>query len=202
MKLVFVHGWGFDESVWNLMTPEFQEHDCYQVNLGFIGEEKLNVPPEKFIGIGHSLGGLWLLKHYPEQMNGFVSIASFNCFYEHIPHQILNKMQRNMLLDMNAQLQEFWHHAGLDHPEGFKNINAFKMIEGLIWLSQWKAAIPENLPVKVLASRDDQIVPESMSEAVWKNHNIEWSEDGGHILPLTKPEWCIEKMKDFIDALK
>ncbi|HPD82211.1 MAG TPA: hypothetical protein PLK85_00180, partial [Alphaproteobacteria bacterium] len=113
MNLVFVHGWGSGPFVWKDILPSFESYNCTVVNLGFLGEENLSVPDEKFIGIGHSLGGAWLLKHYPERLSGFISIASFNCFYQHIPQHILSKMQKNIAKDMTAQLQDFWHHAGL-----------------------------------------------------------------------------------------
>jgi pimeloyl-[acyl-carrier protein] methyl ester esterase len=199
-KLVFVHGWGSGDFVWDKMLPAFDGYECHIINLGFVGEEKIDMPQGDFIGIGHSLGGLWLLKHYGARMNGFVSIGSFNCFYKHIPAQILGKMKKNVIQDSARQLKDFWHHAGLDHPDGFKNINPVKLVEGLVSLSKWKANVPD-IPVKILASRDDHIVPEKMTHDNWKNYDIEWRDDGGHMLPLTQPDWCIKHVKDFINAL-
>ena len=126
MDLVFVHGWGTSPFVWKGMVDAFQEHQCYMVNLGFLGEEDLSVPNGKFIGIGHSLGGAWLLKHYPERLSGFVSVASFNCFYKHIPTKFLNSMRRNIAKDPAKQLQDFWHHAGFNPLNGVDALKQFK----------------------------------------------------------------------------
>lgn len=202
MKLVFVHGWGSGTFVWKDVIDNFQEHDCHVLNLGFLGDEETSVPEGKFIGIGHSLGGLWLLKHYPEQMQGFISIASFNCFYKHIPQQILSKMKKNIAKDITTQLKDFWHHAGLDQPKGFKNLKPAKLIEGLGWLSTWKANIPSDIPIKVIACHNDHIVPEKMTQDIWGNYDIKWIEDGGHMLPITQPEWCTDHIKSFIDDIK
>lgn len=202
MDIVFVHGWGSGPFLWQDIIEEFSEHNCHVVNLGFVGDEDIKLPDGKFIGIGHSLGGLWLLKHYPERLLGFVSIGSFSCFYKHIPQQILAKMQKNIIKDTTAQLSEFWHHAGLDKEGGFKNLNPLKLVEGLTWLSRWKTEVPENVPVKILASHDDNIVPAKMTKDVWQNFDIEWIENGGHMLPLTQPKWCIENIKSFIDGVK
>lgn len=202
MKLVFVHGWGSNPFVWNEITPYFKDYECHLVNLGFIGEENIDIPESQFVGIGHSLGGLWLLKHYPEQMAGFISIASFTCFHQHISQNILEKMQKNVAKDIATQLKDFWHRAGLDQPKGFINLNPLKLIDGLKWLSQWQVEIPKNLPTKILACRNDQIVPEKMSEKLWQNFSIEWIDKGGHILPLTQPKWCVENIKNFINDLK
>ncbi len=199
-QIVFAHGWGSGTFVWDKMRTAFEGHDIYMINMGFVGDEKMEVPDGQFIGIGHSLGGLWLMKHYSDQMIGFISIASFNCFHNHIPHQILNMMKRNMVKDSTKQLLDFWHHAGLDQPNGFKDSHPAKLIEGLGWLSKWEADIPA-IPIKVLAARDDHIVPKKMTHDIWQDYDIEWREDGGHMLPLTQSEWCIQQTKEFINAL-
>ena len=201
MDIVFVHGWGSGTFMWKDLIDKFPEHNCHMVNLGFIGEENLSVPKGKFIGIGHSLGGLWLLKHYPNQMIGFISISSFTCFYKHIPQHFLSKMKKNVARDVTAQLKDFWSHAGLDQPKGFMNIKPVKLIEGLTWLSKWRADIPPNLPVKALAACNDHIVPKEMTEDIWGNYDIEWIETGGHMIPLTQSEWCLKEIKSFIDAI-
>lgn len=200
VDIVFAHGWGSGTFVWDKMLPAFSNHSCHVINMGFLGETNLKIPEGKFLGIGHSLGGLWLLKHYPDQMIGFVSIASFNCFYKHIPTQILSMMKRNVVKDVNAQLKDFWHYAGLDHPGGFKNLNPPKLIEGLGWLSKWKSDIP-NIPAIALASRNDHIVPMQMTLDIWDQYNLHWIDEGGHMLPLTQPDWCIHHVKEFINAI-
>lgn len=198
--LIFVHGWGSGDFVWDEILPAFSDYDTHTINMGFVDEENMRIPEGKFIGIGHSLGGLWLLKHYPDQMVGFISIASFNCFYKHVPTQILNAMKRNMIKDSAKQIADFWNHAGLDQPSGFMHLNPLKLIEGIKWLSQWKADIPD-IPVKVLAARDDYIVIEKMTRDIWKEYDIEWREDGGHMLPMTQAKWCIGHIKEFIDLI-
>ena len=35
-----------------------------------------------------------------------------------------------------------------------------------------------------------------MSEAIWGSGNIDWSESGGHVLPLRHPEWCARHVLD------
>lgn len=199
MDLVFVHGWGSGPFVWEKLKDQFPDHNIHILNLGFLGDEDFNLPEGEFIGIGHSLGGLWLLKHYPERLLGFISIASFNCFYKHIPHQIMAKMQKNIAKDMTKQLQDFWHHAGLDHVGGFKKLKPLKLAESLGWLSKWEADIPADIPIKVIASHNDQIVPEKMTKDIWGNHDIQWVNEGGHMLPLTQSEFCLEHIKEFLN---
>ncbi len=197
--LVFVHGWASGEFVWDSIINEFDDYKCHMINLGFIGDKNTTILTEKFIGIGHSLGGSWLLKNHSDQMTGFISIASFNCFYKHLPKQVLEIMKRNAAKNISKQMMDFWNHAGLNQPEGFQNLHPTRIIDGLNWLSRWDNGIPKDLPIKVLASKNDHIVPENMTRDIWSNHDIEWIEDGGHMLPLTKAEWCIKHIKDFIN---
>jgi len=202
MKLVFVHGWGSSTMIWDKMLPHFKDHECHVVNLGFSGEENIDIPEDKFIGIGHSLGGLWLLKHYPEQMSGFVSIASFNCFHEHTSQQVLNLMEKNIAKDMVKEIKNFWHIAGLNQDNGLLDLNPLKLIEGLHWLGKWKAKTPENLPMLNLASCDDRVVSEQMSTDLWESYNLKWCDNGGHMLPLTQDQWCVKNIKEFISHVK
>jgi len=44
-------------------------------------------------------------------------------------------------------------------------------------------------------------VPASMSEAIWQDVDIKWSQDGGHALPLRHPRWCARHVLEFADAL-
>lgn len=201
-NLVFVHGWGSGPFVWKNILPAFEEHNCHTVNLGFLGDENLKVPDEPFIGIGHSLGGLWLLKNYPDKMTGFISIASFNCFYKHTAQHILSKMQKNVIKNTTTQIKDFWHHAGMTQPKDIINIKPLKLLEGLKNLSQWEADIPKDLKIIALANHNDHIVPKKMTEDIWKNHNIHWINDGGHMLPITQSQWCIEHIKEFLKDVK
>jgi type II secretory pathway predicted ATPase ExeA len=56
-------------------------------------------------------------------------------------------------------------------------------------------------PMRALASRDDPIVPVSMTEAIWQDTGIDWSRDGGHVLPLRHPRWCARHVLDFAASL-
>ncbi len=198
MNIVFVHGWASGPFVWDKVIDDFKEYNPTVLNLGFFEKENVKVTEGKFIGIGHSLGGLWLLKHYPERLSGFISIASFNCFYKDVPHQILDGMKSNIAKDMLKEISIFWDHAGLKKPQNLINLNTTKLILGLNWLSKWGANVPKNIPVKVLASKNDLIVTKRMTKSNWGEFDIQWIDEGGHMLPLTQPEFCIEHIKEFL----
>ncbi len=200
--LVFAHGWGSGPFVWQKILSEFSDYDVHVIDMGFLGKEDLTMPDGPFIGIGHSLGGMWLLKNYPDQMTGFVSIASFNCFHKHTAQHILSKMQKNVIKDTAAQLKDFWHYAGMKQPKDIMNLKPLKLLEGLKSLSKWQADIPDKLPIKVLASRNDHIVPPKMTVDIWESYGISWLDTGGHMLPITESQWCVAQIKEFLKDAK
>ena len=59
-------------------------------------------------------------------------------------------------------------------------LNVGRLDEGLGWLMDWdetetKAALA--CPTLALAARDDAVVPQAMSEAIWRSDTIRWSDD-------------------------
>ena len=89
------------------------------------------------------------------------------------------------------------------HPP--EALNVERLDEGLGWLMDWdesKARAELACPTLALAARDDEVVPQAMSEAIWGSDTIRWSETGGHVLPLKHPEWCANHVLDFAHALQ
>ncbi len=116
----------------------------------------------------------------------------------------LPRCKRGLEREPGGTLQAFWRScgaAGFAWPEA---LNVARLDEGLDWLMHWDARKAKDelaCPVLALASRDDAIVPASMSEAVWRDARIEWSQDGGHVLPLRHPRWCARHVLEFANAL-
>ena len=106
--------------------------------------------------------------------------------------------------DPGATLQAFWRScgaAGFALPEA---LNVARLDQGLDWLMHWDARKAKQelaCPVLALAARDDAVVPASMSEAIWEDTGIIWSQDGGHVLPLRHPRWCARHVLEFANAL-
>ena len=91
--------------------------------------------------------------------------------------------------------------SGFALPEA---LNVERLAEGLDWLMQWDAQAARArlaCPMRALASRDDPIVPVSTTEAIWQETGIDWSRDGGHVLPLRHPRWCAHHVLDFAASL-
>jgi pimeloyl-[acyl-carrier protein] methyl ester esterase len=180
MHFVFVHGWGFNPEIWRDVIRNTGNAEVTLVDLGFIagGPRAATEWPGDAVAVGHSLGLLWLLHRAAEEgrapFRALVSVQGFDRFCPPIPPS-----------------------------RGALNVG--RLDEGLGWLMDWdetetKAALA--CPTLALAARDDAVVPQAMSEAIWRSDAIRWSSTGGHVLPLKHPEWCANHVLDFAHALK
>ena len=206
MRFVLVHGWGFHAGIWNEFARHLPDAEIACVDLGFIrgGPKGVSDWPEDSIAIGHSLGLLWLLKRGQGRFRALVSIQGFDCFSCHIPKSRVLGMQRNLKRDADVTLRAFWQACGTEPFTPKDALNVETLATGLDWLGSWdtraeKAAL--TCPTLALASRDDLVVPPSMSETIW-NGNVIWSDSGGHVLPLLRPGWCASQVIDFAHAIR
>jgi pimeloyl-[acyl-carrier protein] methyl ester esterase len=206
MRFVLVHGWGFHAGMFADFIAHLDGVEVTLIDLGFVagGPKGATEWPEDAIAVGHSLGLLWLLEKGKGRYKALVSVQGFDCFSCHIAPSRLATLKRRLESDPAKTLQAFWRSCGAAGFAWPKALDVPRLEEGLDWLSKWDARrIKEELkcPVLALASRDDPIVPESMSEAIWGNHGIVWSPDGGHVLPLRHPRWCARHVLEFARTL-
>jgi pimeloyl-[acyl-carrier protein] methyl ester esterase len=209
MHFVLVHGWGFNAEIWGGLRGKLgSNREVNALNLGFIrgGPEDPETWPEKAIAIGHSLGLLWLLRHKRvHNFRALVSIQGFDRFSPPIPRRRVASMRRELARDPAAVLTSFWRGCGTEPFAPPEFLDVGRLDEGLGWLMDWDETVTKaklDCPVLALAARDDAIVPASMSAGVWGEENIVWSETGGHVLPLARPEWCAEHVLDFAHDLE
>jgi pimeloyl-[acyl-carrier protein] methyl ester esterase len=211
MHFVFVHGWGFNAAIWRAVLGFMQTTEVTLVDLGFIagGPSSANAWPSEPIAVGHSLGLLWLLHWAGEEgsapFRGLVSIQGFDRFCPSIPTSRVGGMRRGLRLDPCQTLEAFWRGCGTEPFASPEALDVRRLDEGLGWLMDWdetKVRAALACPTLALAARDDAVVPAAMSEAIWGKDDINWSQTGGHVLPLKQPEWCARHVLDFAHALQ
>ena len=209
MKLVLVHGWGFHAGVWEKLIPHLDGHDIFLIDLGFIrgGPRASHEMPAGSLCIGHSFGVMWLLKHGPRPMRGLGSIAGFDCLHKYVPKDVLEDMREGMRRDPQQQMKTFWKEGGFAGHEPKGELDAGGLRGGLDWISAWDTGeeLKElGVPVLALASKDDRVVRKEATEAIWGGGvaELHWNNGGGHLLPLTQPEWCAEHINRFADDLE
>ena len=206
---MFVHGWGFNPAIWRDVIRNTGNAEVTLVDLGFIagGPRAATEWPCDAVAVGHSLGLLWLLHRAAEEsrapFRALVSIQGFDRFCP--PISRVAGMRRGLRRDAYQTVEAFWRGCGTEPFASPGALNVGRLDEGLGWLMDWdetetNAALA--CPTLALAARDDAVVPQAMSEAIWRSDAIRWSSTGGHVLPLKHPEWCANHVLDFAHALK
>jgi pimeloyl-[acyl-carrier protein] methyl ester esterase len=210
MHFVFVHGWGFNAAIWRDLIRFMRTSEVSLVDLGFIvgGPPSASAWPRDSIAVAHSLGLLWLLHRAGEAgsapFRGLVSIQGFDRFCPPIPSTRVAGMRRELRRDAYQTLASFWQACDTEPFAQPEALNIARLDEGLGWLMDWdvrQARANLACPALALAARDDTIVSEAMSKAIWGEDNIHWSQTGGHVLPLRQPEWCARHVLDFAHAV-
>ncbi len=206
MRFVLVHGWGFHAGLWAQFARHLEGAEVTLVDLGFVSggpKAEKSWRPDA-IAVGHSLGLLWLLARGGEQFRALVSMQGFDCFSCHVASSRLAALKRGIAREPYATIEAFWRSCGSPDFAPRDALDIPRLQEGLDWLMHWDAQeIKDRLtcPMLAFASRDDAIVPAKMSEAIWKKTELIWSQDGGHVLPLSHPQWCAQHVLEFAHSL-
>ena len=190
--ILFVHGWGYDASVWDPL------HDALgppgvTLDLGYFGAENTSIPDGVTLLVGHSLGFLWLARQHSLRHLPLVGINAFPRFLEAqgyapaVAPRMLDRMRRRLIADPAAVLADFWQRAGAPGPD--KEPDKTALATGLDQLAIWDER--ENLAgrarsVRLIAGEEDAIVPPAMTRMAFKSSRIDWL-PGGHALPRTHP---------------
>ena len=202
MRLVFVHGWGFDRTLWDRVAAALPQFNQIIVDLGFLGGKPtpFEAQPEDIL-IGHSLGFLWGMTEHDHwraviAINGFARFAGTEgaC----VRPAALRAMRLRLTRDASQTLATFYR--SLDHTLAPERYDAARLAGGLELLDARSLAKPLLAPCLVLASRDDPLVPVSASEhlAAVASTTVTWSEEGGHLLPLSRDQWCADAIASFV----
>jgi len=189
--ILFVHGWGYDASFWDPLRAVLGDAPSTTLDLGYFGAAETTLPRDVTLLVGHSLGFLWLarqsaLKHLPlVGINAFPRFLEADDYHPAVAARVLERMRQRVLSDTRNVLEDFWMRAGTAGADGAPKAAA--LAEGLDHLAAWDER--ENLasrasPTRLIAGREDAIVPPAMTEMAFPNSEITWL-PGGHALPRT-----------------
>ncbi len=205
---MFVHGWGFDSGFWKPVCSLLSDHECHVIDLGFRSAPSRPAPSGPLVGIGHSLGFPWLLKNRPFEWKGLVAINSFPRFVRGddfpcgVPEYALEKTIAGLRENPKRTMTEFLSRCGVDEKP--LKWNREHLHQGLLWLSNWDVRpIMDGEKLLVLAGRQDPIVFREMTISGFAGRDgvdLKWH-DGGHLLPLSDPEWCANRIREWIADL-
>ncbi len=213
----FVHGWGSGPGIWSNLAEALQaqghKHELSFIELEFVdgslrglNERRLSIGGVSLIPgticVGHSLGTLWLLKHYADLrfVKGFVSINGFYDFSDFVPERQLGAMKKRLARTPLDQMEAFWQLCDMESsavPE--TNLHIERLQEGLDWLAQWTGKdelLALECPVLALAGDQDRLLHPDIMKEHWGGFELHFCENAGHSLPQSHAHWCAKQIKE------
>lgn len=207
MRFLFVHGWGFDASFWTLLLSKLDLGESRTTihEAGYFGaQSRLALPEEPFIAITHSAGTPWLLERLPPQcrklmvINGFSRFSYAHDFSAGIPLRILTRMMQRLRTAPEATLRDFRAHIG-SHEAWYGAPDISRLAAGLQSLCDCDVRHAARLNAERIAwigGAQDPLVSSEMSRESFSLMSPGLICEGGHLLPLEKPDMLAAWIRD------
>lgn len=198
--LLFVHGWGFDGTVWDAVRGHLSDIESVTWDLGFFGPPACPVPPagRPVIAVGHSFGLLWLLKHRPFEwralaaINGFARFTKAPDFADGVDRRVVLRMARDCADDAARTVGAFRARCGVADAAP-PTADRARLAAALDTLLSDDGRQAGKAPVDLaLCGVNDPIVPPTMSRASFAAPL--WHA-GGHLLPHEDSAWCAAHLR-------
>lgn len=202
--LLLAHGWSYDRQFWDALLAALPGHRAYRIEAGYCGAEPdWPAAPDGALAIGHSAGLATLLGRLPDRCAGLVAINGFTRFvaeaaFPGVPDRLPRRMLARLRIDPAATVRQFRAGCGDDavpdqnDPDrlrcGLRDLETGDVRDRLAAFT---------LPVLALAACDDPIVRPAHASACFPPAALRWSRTGGHLLPLTRPDWCARQIEAF-----
>lgn len=195
MRLLFLHGWGFDAASWDAMRAALAPVETVAWDRGYFGEPRCAAIEPPFVAVGHSLGSLILAADPPAGCEGLIAINGFDRFAGdgRVAPRPLARMRARFGQAPGAVLDDFRLRAGGDRHHG--PCDAVRLARDLDLLAtlESRGATP---PLLVLNGGEDAILPPAMRDRVFPGAPRLTLAGGGHLLPLTHPDWCADRVRE------
>lgn len=194
MRLLFLHGWGFDASLWDGVRRALAPLASVAWDRGYFGAPSAPPIAGPVLAVGHSLGSLILAVAPPSGCAGLVAINGFDRFAggEAVPMRLLDRMRRRFGREPEEVLETFRQRCGAPPRAGPIARDALAAdLDRLAHADARGAA----RPLLVLHGGADPILPAAMRGASFAGAPREELAGGGHLLPLTHPEWCAARIR-------
>lgn len=217
-EVVFVPGWGLEAGLWafvqaTLMSMSGRNLRCMPIELGSTMSLTLTRGKTFRLVVGHSTGFMWLLQQRPFLWDGLIAVNGFTRFVsdKDFPHgvekDLLQRMLSHFQQNPDAVVTAFLRRCGTRGQKSVPSQRLKILRQGLVWLRDWDARpafVTESAPLLVLAGGADLIVPPAMTQACFCQRSdvkIVWQPAGGHLLPLSHPEWLAMHIWQFASQL-
>lgn len=213
---IFSHGWGLTAQFWENLKPYFTDCNCVFLDHGYFGEMLLSpllgggAREANFIGIGHSLGLIKLLK-LNIKFKALVSLQGFINFLGSQPNlreqrQLeLQALKEHFSTNPEKTLRSLHKKCGIDQEDlfDFTNINLEKLTQDFPFFEQI-FVLPPDIPLLVLAAKNDRVVsPELINDNFLEQKQVKMvlQAKGRHGLGYQESHFIYEQIRGFLDEL-
>ncbi len=195
MKLLLLHGWGLDASLWDGLRRALAPLESVAWDRGYFGRPREQAIDEPVLAVGHSLGSLLLAAHPPPGGIGLIAINGFDRFAgdDAVPPRVTDRMRQRFAEAPHEVLDAFRARCGAAPFAG--PIDVQRLADDLELLGTADATGVAR-PLLVLHGGADPILPSGMRAAVFAGARRETLADAGHLLPLTHPDWCADRIRE------
>lgn len=208
MRLLFVHGWGFDSTVWDSLAQSFPDRSFLE--RGYFGaamEPEISGP---FVAVTHSFGTMRFLCGPHPGCRGIVAINGFDRFcatggFPGVPLRVIERMIERFRDRPAAVLAGFRERCGA--VAHFGQLDRDRLGADLLALRDGDCREQSarcGLPILSLQGARDPVLPPAMRDAVFAEAgDCErlTHETGGHLLPLEDADTCVRAISAFMKRL-
>ena len=208
MIIRFVHGWGFDRSLWDGVIALLPEHDFRCEDRGYFGAPAEAAIAGEHLAVTHSLGTLHALAGPAPGCRGLLAINGFDRFgaapeFPGVALRVLDRMLQRLAAAPAAVVGEFRARCGAPPAAGAPDLPALQRDLLMLRNTDCRAG-PWPARLHTLEADDDPLLPLAMRDAVFAStpHRLRLRQPtGSHLLPLTAPAACAAAIRDLLDKL-
>lgn len=201
LSLRLVHGWGYDAGFWQPLRDRLAGVALDVVDQGYFGEGCGPKITDPVICVGHSLGAMQLYADPPPGCRALIAINGFDCFaardgFPGAPVRVLDRMRRRLVESPAGVVADFRQRLGDDRAFGTPDAEALlRGLDALRDLDARPSGADRALPVFALDGGADPLLPPEMQAACFAGASRFERPGGGHLLPLTDPDWCAAQIR-------
>lgn len=205
MIVRFLHGWGFDGSVWAQVVALLGEFDCRVDDRGYFGQPC--AVEQGTIAVGHSFGAMRALAA-PHDAKALVAINGFDRFaaapdFPGVPARVIARMRDRFEGEPDAVLADFRHRLGAPPAPPLRDGAALRHDLAMLASDDGRGRCA--VPVLALHAADDPLLPAALQDAAFAAAGAVERvtlASGGHLLPLTAPEACAAAIRRAAETVR
>lgn len=207
MKIVFLHGWSFDASIWSAVQDALACPDMSVLDQGQTGNVvRMTLPDSPFLAVGHSAGALWFLDRDLPWCRGLIAINGFSRFAQAkdfpfgIAPRLIYRMQRQLAHDASDVVTTFRKQIAAEYPlpETCSTVPLHENLSLLLNGEGRPRARALGSRLVSIEGKDDPLLSNSIRAACF-SCGPRLILPAGHLLPITHAEDCASVIRKALE---